>query len=308
MTRTTRAALTPARERTAARLLKSSAERSYDPDVDLNWDDAIIDGMDFHPPEGISIYGTKLWDRLTPEQRVELGKHEIACIASLGIVSEIGLMHGLLRVVGNGDPTSNQVQYALTELADECRHSTMFGRSIGVGGTGAYLIPRWMRALIPLVGVLPVTALSWAATLLVEDLTDKQQRETMLDERIQPSIRMVNRIHVIEEARHMTFAREELFRSVQEAGALEMAVSRIALAAMALGVSRVRVLPRVYTSVGLRPYRSWRVAMRNPHYHRTLQRYAERMVATFSEAGLIEGPVATYLWRRSHLLAAGQGR
>jgi hypothetical protein len=32
------------------------------------------------------------------------------------------------------------------------------------------------------------------------------------------------------------------------------------------------------------------------------------MVATFCEAGLIEGPVATYLWRRSHLLAAGQGR
>ena len=301
-TRTSTAASTATS--TAARLLKSSAERSYDPDVDLNWDEPLAEGLVFHPPEDVSIYGTKFWDRLTPEQRVELGKHEIACVASLGIVSEIGLMLVLLKVAAAGDPTSSRVQYMLTEVADECRHSTMFGRSIDIGGTGAYRVPKWMRAAMPLVGLLPVGALSWAAALLVEDLTDKQQRETMVDERIQPSIRMVNRIHVIEEARHMAFARAELLRRVQRAGPAEMAVSRVGLAALAYGVTRVRVLPRVYRSVGLSPYRTWRAAMSNPNYHATLQRYAERMVTTFREAGLIEGPVATYVWRRSHLVAA----
>jgi hypothetical protein len=299
MTRTS-----PDSERTAARLLSSSAQRSYDPDVDLDWSDPVVEGKHFHPPEGCTLYGTPLWDELTPEQRVELGKHEIACVGSLGIVSEIALMHGLLHLAGSGDPTSDYVHYALTEVADECRHSTMFGKSIRVGGTGAYLIPTWLRAVLPVIGLLPITALSWAATLLVEDLTDKQQRETMVDDRIQPSIRMINRIHVIEEARHMSFAREELFRAVETAGPLEMALSRVVLAGLAFGVSRVRVLPRVYASVGLPPRRAWRAGLDNPHYHRTLQRYADRMVATFTEAGLMRGPVTMFIWRRSHLVPA----
>jgi hypothetical protein len=294
------------RERTAARLLKSSAEHNYDPDIDLDWDEPIAEGKHFHPPEGITIYGTELWERLTPEQRVELGKHEIACIGSLGIASEIVLMHILLRVAGSGDPTANHVHYALTEIADECRHSTMFGKSIRIGGTGAYRIPKWLRAGMPAVGLLPISALSWAAALLVEDLTDKQQRETMVDDRIQPSIRMINRIHVIEEARHMSWARAELARAVEHAGPVEMAVSRVALAAMAYGVAHVRVLPRVYEAVGLPPYRSWRAGLRNPNYHQTLQRYAERMVATFTEAGLMQGPVTMFIWRRSHLVPSGR--
>ena len=299
-------ATTPARaadrEHTAARLLRSSAERSYDPDVDLDWDAPLDDGLDFHPPEDVSLYGTDLWERLTPQQRRDLGRHEVACVASLGLLSEMGLMHALIRVVGDEEPTSNHMRYALTEVADECRHSIMFGRAIGIGGTGAYQVPRWMRAVMPVVGLLPTGALTWAAVLLVEDLTDKQQRETAADERIQPAIRMINRIHVVEEARHMTFAREELFRSVTGAGPAELALTRVALAGMAFGVTRIRVLPRVYRSVGINPLRGWVAAQRNPGYQRTLARYAERLVATYREAGLIEGPVTTYLWKRSHLL------
>ncbi|HEX4360584.1 MAG TPA: diiron oxygenase [Pseudonocardia sp.] len=290
------------REKTAARLLRSSVARNYDPDVDLDWAAPLPPDKYFHPPEGISLYGTAAWERLSPEQRRELGRHEIACVASLGILSELGLMHMLLRVAAEQDPRSNHMRYALTEVADECRHSTMFGRAIGLGGTGAYQIPRWMRALTPLVALFPIGPLTWAATLLVEDLTDKQQRETMADERIQPAIRMVNRIHVVEEARHMTFAREELMRSVASAGRLEMAFSRVALALLAYGATRVRILPRVYRSVGIKPLSGWRAALRNPNYHRTLSRYAERMVATYREAGLLEGSLSSFLWRRSHLL------
>lgn len=297
-----RSATTEARERTALRLLKSSAEHSYDPDVDLDWDAPLPEDKLFHPPEDISIFGTKLWAGLTPAQQRELGRHEVACVASLGLLSEMGLMHALIRVAGDEDLTSNHMRYALTEIADECRHSTMFGRSIGVGGTGAYQIPRWMRGVMPFAGLLPTSALTWAAILLVEDLTDSQQRETMADERIQPGIRMVNRIHVIEEARHMTFAKEELFRSVAVAGPAEMAFTRVALAGMAFGVRRIRILPRVYRSVGISPLQGWLAAQRNPRYQATLARYAERMVATYREAGLLEGRVTTYLWRRSKLM------
>src|SRR3982074_3152331 len=78
-------------EKIAQRLLNSSAQRWYDPEVDLDWAAPLVEDKDFHPPHRVSIYGTELWERLTPEQRHELGKQEIAAIASFGIFAEISL-------------------------------------------------------------------------------------------------------------------------------------------------------------------------------------------------------------------------
>ena len=116
------------RERTAARLLKSSAEKFYDPDVDVDWSAPPVEGMLYQPEHRTSLYGTHLWDRLTPEQRIELSRHEVASVASNGIWFEVILMQMLLKEIYRGDPTTSHVQYALTEIADECRHSVMFAK------------------------------------------------------------------------------------------------------------------------------------------------------------------------------------
>ena len=52
----------------------------------------------------------------------------------------------------------------------------------------------------------------FAPVLVAEEITDRLQRATMNDEAINPLVRMVNRIHVVEEARHVRFAREEVAR------------------------------------------------------------------------------------------------
>ena len=56
---------------------------------------------------------------------------------------------------------------------------------------------------------------AYASILVAEELLDTWQRELMKDERVQPITRMVARIHVLEEARHMTFAREEVKRQMR---------------------------------------------------------------------------------------------
>ena len=65
--------------------------------------------------------------------------------------------------------------------------------------------------------VAPTGPSMWAGTLVAEELLDRLQREGMADERLQPLTRMVARIHVIEEARHVRFAREELVREMADA-------------------------------------------------------------------------------------------
>jgi hypothetical protein len=294
------------REETAARLLRSSAQHSYDPDVDIDWDAPEEPDKLFLPEELVTLYGTPLWETMTEDQRINLGRYELAWITSQGIVAELGLMTMLVRVAAMHDPTSSHVHYALTEVADECRHSTMFSRALEVhrreGDPELPKLPPWALGVARLAGaVLPIGPVSWAGTLMVEDILDKLQRETLNDDRLQPRVRMVNRIHVLEEARHMTYARDELSRSVARSGIVGLALSRLAVALMAYANPMLSMHPAVYKAVGLDPQEARRQALANPNRHIALQRHAERFVATMQDAGLIKGRVTTALWRRSAL-------
>src|SRR3954447_22716791 len=72
-------------DRTASRLLLSSAEHSYDPQVEIDWDAPLADDRFFTPEHRSSLYGTDLWRGLTPQQRITLTRHEVASIAGLGV-------------------------------------------------------------------------------------------------------------------------------------------------------------------------------------------------------------------------------
>ena len=74
----------------------------------------------------------------------------------------------------------------------------------------------------------------FAAILIAEEILDAFQRETMADESVQPLVRMVSRIHVVEEARHVRYAREELARQVAAAGPARLAFARLVIGRAAL--------------------------------------------------------------------------
>ncbi|WP_028937096.1 AurF N-oxygenase family protein [Pseudonocardia spinosispora] len=290
------------REKLAERLLNSSAARSYDPEIDIDWSAPLPEDKYFLPEHRVSLYGTELWEQLTPEQGRELGKHEIISITSFGIFAEVALMHLLLKVVTQGDPTTRHAQYALTEVADECRHSTMFGRGIEASGVGPYLAPWWFKHLLNLSLLLPIGPATYGGTLLVEELLDRLQRETLADENMQPTIRMINKIHVLEEARHISFARAEVTRMVPKMGRIPLAVNRLALAFAAPFLVRLSLHPDVYRSVGLDPKQARKVARANPHHRESIRWMGERITKFLTEAGMIEGALTKALWRRSFLL------
>ncbi len=176
-----------------------------------------MEGAWFMQPERLSLYGTPLWEAMTQEQRIELSRHEVASIASVGLWFELILMQMMVRELYDEDPRSERTQYALTEVGDECRHSVMFGRAIERCGAPAYgptpHIHRLGRGFKTVAGGVS----AYASILVAEEILDRWQRELMRDERVQPLTRMVSRVHVLEEARHMTFAREEVERAVPAA-------------------------------------------------------------------------------------------
>jgi P-aminobenzoate N-oxygenase AurF len=289
------------RERTADRLLRSTAARSYDPELDVNWSAPPEAGKAFFPEHRCTLYGTSLWQRLSPEQRLELGKHESASMASVGIWLEFLLLRMLAKLAYLGDPATRHVQYALAEMAEECRHSTMFARLVEWMGTPCYGPPGRARTLGR---VLPAAAYGpamWGAILIGEEITDRYQREMVSDESIQPVMRMVNRIHILEEARHIGFARAELTRSAAKMSRAELAYQRALLGHIAFIVSRSLINPQVYRSVGLDPAQAHRAALANPAHQETIRFGGEKIVQFLGDAGLVGAPAMRW-WRKSLLI------
>jgi hypothetical protein len=123
----------------------------------------------------------------------------------------------------------------------------------------------------------------------------------MADERLQPLVRMVNRIHVLEEARHVRFAREELLAATRRCSKAAMLYHQGVTAHAALVISRNLIHPDVYAAVGLEPRQARHAALGNPHYQAMLAWSAERIVGFFREAGLI-GRIGRHYWQRSYLM------
>jgi hypothetical protein len=179
----------------------------------------------------------------------------------------------------------------------------MFARWADKYGGAEYKPPAPVHHLGKLFRLVAPTGPSmWAATLVAEELLDRLQREGMADERTQPLSRMVARIHVIEEARHVRFAREELVRSMERAHQGPVLWFHQVFAALAAAViAQSLISPKVYAAVGLDPRRARRIARRNPEFAATKRWMAEKILPFLDEVGMIN-PVARAIYRRAHLI------
>jgi hypothetical protein len=283
---------------TADRLLRASAEHSYDPDVEIDWDAPLADDLYFVPPHRSSLYGTSLWEGLTEQQRITLTRHEASSIAGLGIWFETILMQLLIRAYYHQNPTAPDAQYALTEVADECRHSVMFGRMIAKLDTPVYRPDGVNQALGKWIAATGTGPRMYAAILICEEILDTLQREAMACEQVQPLVSMVSRVHVVEEARHVRFARDELADQVRTAGRGRLAFDKVVIGRAAYLCGTRLIHPAVYRSVGIDPAAGRRAAWSNPHHRATLRWAGQRVVAYLSDLGLVSGP----LWRMSGLV------
>jgi hypothetical protein len=293
--------MTDKSELTSERLLHSSLRTWYDPAVEIDWDAPCDPDTFWMPPRRSSLYGTALWDGLDHRQRVELTKQEVVSAASAGIWFETVVMQILLREYHHSDPTTKHAQYALTEIADECRHSVMFGRLIDKLGCRPYPIPRTNRALGHWLAHGVRGPHQWAAILIGEEVLDAFQREIMVDTALQPLIRAVTHIHVVEEARHVGYAHGELPRRLDTASPPMKAYARLATGRVAYTISRVLINPRVYAAVGIRPRDGWAAARSNPHWRDTLRWAGRKAYSYLSEMDLVAGP-GRLLWRKGGLV------
>ncbi|MDQ6855631.1 MAG: diiron oxygenase [Candidatus Dormibacteraeota bacterium] len=292
----------PDREAIAQRLLRASVQKSFDPEVDVDWEQPQVEDMFYMPEHRVSLYGTPLWDRMSHRQRVDLSRHEIASTASVGVWFELILLQLLARHIYDLPATSDHVRYALVEIGDECRHSVMFSRMIERLGCPAYGPGPLAHNLGRILKSTAAGPEVFAAILIAEEILDAFQRELMIDESVQPLVRRVSQIHVIEEARHMRYAHEELQRQMVTAKPAGRTLARWVVARSAWVISRRLVHPDAYAAVGLDPVEAHRVAMGSEVRRESMRWAASKLVRFFAANDLLGGP-GLLLWRRSGLIA-----
>ncbi|MEE4496390.1 AurF N-oxygenase family protein [Streptomyces sp. BE230] len=285
----------------ARRLLDSAAKLSYDPATEVDWDTPLDTGHHGASPEWSTLYGTTYWQELTETQRRALTRQEAASVASTGIWFEMILQQMVLRDMYAKDPTDPRFQWALTEVADECRHSIMFARGAAKLGAPAYRPRRPVVELGRAFKTLAFGEAAYAAILVAEEVLDVMQRDWMRDERVAPFVRTINNIHVVEESRHMKFARDETRRRLRTAGPLRRQINSLVVAIASYYIVTSMVNRDVYANAGLDSERARSEARANEHHKSLMRSSCSGLMEFLASARLLTKP-ALFFYKRAHLI------
>jgi len=207
------------------RLNRLSITKHFDAYADVDWDsrELALDPQD--PRWELSAddpLGVTDWYRTQdPAVRARLGCEMVASKMKIGLVFENVLKRGLLEfamTLPNGAP---EFRYAYHEVIEEAQHSLMFqefvNRSAFDAGGLAWIEQLATRWIVTLGRRFP--QLFFLFVLGGEDPIDYVQRRDLRSGRaIHPLLERIMRIHVTEEARHLSFARHYLKRSVPTLG------------------------------------------------------------------------------------------
>jgi P-aminobenzoate N-oxygenase AurF len=292
------------------RLNKLSVERHFDAYADIGWDDPdlALDPADprFELPAIDPLRHTDWYAAQAPAERARLGCYRWAACMKTGWHFENLLQRGLLRHafdLPNGAP---EFRYLHHEVIEESQHTLMFQEFVNRSGLPVRGMPFGLRKLaewfvVPLARVFPT--LFFLFVLGGEDPVDHLQRRVLADPdtTLHPLVERIMRIHTTEEARHLSFARHYLHRTVPELGALR----RLALALLApvvLGVmARLMLRPSgdLVRHCGV-PADVVRAANGSRRGRQLLKDSVAKTRKLFRELGLIT-PLARPLWKAAGL-------
>jgi hypothetical protein len=272
--------------RTAARshqLVTASERTTLDPFREVDWSIPIDDSAFHLPPEVLPLYGTTVWDSMSETRRIVYGRHEAAALCGAGIWFENVLMQAVLRHLAELPVTDPAHRYLLVEVADECRHSTMFGEFIRRAGTPAY---RPAHASLDVDELPGRRAMSYLLILAVEELLDHINRKTMRDERVHPVSRQIAKLHVLEEARHVSFAKTYLSEVWPQLAADERHAMAEAAPALVAMVAEFSIDPAVYEHLGIDDGAT--TARVNPHHRAVIVAGVSKLTGFLQDLGLID--------------------
>jgi len=236
--------------RLVERLSKASVEKHWEPYIDIEWDDPEMK-IDLQDPRweiaAVDSLASHPWYRAQPQEvRSGIGLYRFANAAKIGVQFENLLNRGLYTYAFKLPNGSAEFRYAYHEAIEEGHHGMMFQELVNRTGYDLEGIPPRLRRIAPNVVLLArwFPEAFFFFVLGGEDPIDYVQRKMLAeDENIHPLAERIMRIHVAEEARHLSFARSYLRRRVPEIGFVRKRVLRVAIPLILGQMSRLMLAP-----------------------------------------------------------------
>ena len=292
-----------------ARLSRQSVDRHHDAYADIAWDDPemAIDVADprFELPDWDCVADTDWYRQQTPAVRAEFGLHRLASAMKIGGQFENVLQRGLLLHAFWLPNGATEFRYMHHEVIEESQHTLMFQEFINRTGMDVAGLRRDEKigAGIALRFARRRPALFFMFVLGGEDPVDHLQRRAVANENMHPLAERIIRIHLAEEARHLSFARNYLLQTVPGLSTARRHALALVTPVLYGVMARMMVYPRpaLLASYGV-PRRQVRASLRRPEQRAVLSGSVAKTRRTCTELGLMT-PAAKVLWKALGLWA-----
>jgi hypothetical protein len=187
--------------------LSSVSEQTFIDPAILQWPEAVDPDAWYFSPELISIYGSDVWNALDERQQKRLSLTEAVNFFSLNIHGEKYLISEIGRRLYDGE-NSELSRYLLHFIEEESKHMMYFSGFCMRYAPQVYP-DRTLHGEAGDDDDIDMFML-FARINVFEEIVDHYNKTMAKDERLAPIAREINRIHHVEESRHLAFGRSFL--------------------------------------------------------------------------------------------------
>ena len=238
------------------------------------------DADDIFLPEILtSLQGLDIYDTLTAEQKLELGRHELVQVIASYAWGECLFCLFMTRHILTLPLDNVEHRFLLRELIEEFRHQEMFGQAIAkLGGS-----PIKQTGIHKFLGefsnkYLPADYL-FMGSVSVELVTDIYGNHARRSPNIYPVLKKMFDLHNIEEARHILFTKSLLKTYAAKAGYIKRTLYSYVILGNILFVRTMYVKREIYERIGLEnPDMVFKIASKN-----FKQKFAEKCLRDIIE-------------------------
>lgn len=276
----------------AVRLSDASVRKQWDVYSAFDWPERIDPEAGWcMSPELVSIHGTEAWDGLDDATRKRLSFYETVNFFSFVLLGERPLIEGMTHRMYRKASLGAVTEYLHHFVAEENKHMIMFGTFCNRYAGKIYPEKKLVLPREYAKGEEDIAF--FCKVLIVEELGDYYNLKMMSDSRIHPLVAKINKVHHVDEARHLAFGREylrELAESHLAAWSDEERASFHKWLADYLRSSWGDFYnPAVYKDAGLADgYGLRKMALEHPVCREMRERVSRKVVDYFLDAGLLD--------------------
>jgi hypothetical protein len=199
---------------------------------------------------------------LSEAAKIRLSQYEMLAHAQAGIALERTFLELTASRLALARERA-EYAYLLHQMREEAGHSLMF---LKLGAASGLTLPDWRAGSSQIARppslVLPSGPVYWGMLVIGEDIPDKLNRfvRRQVCAKLSPFIRQMMTLHMVNEARHIAYARQRLEAATAHRRGLSLRVSGLMLDRLFNQFVRAYFWPRaeLYQSAGLGDGRAWR--------------------------------------------------